>query len=116
MDSGIKTILIIAGLIGIPVFIIIDSALIKWIRIRINGDTISISRLFRFKKIYSLSKDLNSWKRIQGYSRFGGNGYTLILRFNYRVSYQVDSSYGLRQYEEIFRELNLKYKELNDNN
>lgn len=114
MDSGIKTILIIAGLVVIPVFILIDSVLIKWIKVKIKEDTIRFRRLFRAKKEYNLSTDLNSWKRIQGYSRFGGNGYTLILGFNNRDSYQIDSSYGLRQYEEIYRELNLKYKQLND--
>jgi hypothetical protein len=103
-------------LVGLPVFLIIDSILIKWIKVKINGDIIRFRRLFRAKKEYKLSTDLNSWKRIQGFSRFGGNGYTLILRFNNSDSYQVDSSYGLRQYEELYRELNFKYKELNDNN
>lgn len=112
---SIKTILIISTLIGIPLLIIADSVLIKWIRVKVSKDTISVRRLFRLKKTYSLSKDLNSWKRVQGYSRFGGNGYLLILRFNNHDSYQIDSSYGLRQYEEIYRELNIKYKELKDN-
>ncbi len=110
-----KTILLIAVLIGIPILIVVDSVLIKWIRININGDQISVQRLFRFRKYYSLSGDLNSWKRIQGYSRFGANGYILILRFNNRDAYQVDSAFGLRQYEELFRALNLKYNNLNDN-
>jgi hypothetical protein len=109
-----NTILLIAFLVGLPAFLIIDSVLIKWIKVKIKGDTISFQRLFRTKKEYNLSADLNSWRRIQGYSRFGGNSYTLILRFNNRDSYQIDSSYGLRQYEEIFRELNLKYKGLID--
>tara|TARA_R110002111_G_C5964502_1_gene369770 strand:- start:55 stop:393 length:339 start_codon:yes stop_codon:yes gene_type:complete len=110
-----KIILLITVLIGIPALIIIDSVLIKWIRIKVNGDQISVRKLFRFQKFYNLSTDLNSWKRIQGYSRFGGNGYLLILRFNNHDFYQIDSSYGLRQYEEIYRELNLKYKDLNVN-
>lgn len=112
---SVKTILIIVTLIGIPLLIIADSVLIKWIRVKVSKDSISVRRLFRLKKTYSLSKDLNSWKRVQGYSRFGGNGYLLILRFNNHDSYQIDSSYGLRQYEEIYRELNMKYKELKDN-
>lgn len=116
MRFNLNTILSIIFLVGLPAFLIIDSISIKWIKVKIKGDSIRFRRLFRAKKEYKLSTNLNSWKRIQGYSRFGGNGYTLILRFNNRDSYQVDSSYGLRQYEEIYRELNLKYKELNDNN
>lgn len=114
MKFNLNTILLISFLVGLPAFLIIDSILIKWIKVKIKGDTIRFRRLFRAKKVYKLSTDLNSWKRIQGYSRYSGNGYILILRFNNRDSYQVDSSYRLRQYEEIFRELNLKYKDLND--
>jgi hypothetical protein len=110
-----KITILLSFLIGIPVLIIADSVLIKWIKVKVSGDKICVHRLFRFRKFYSLSKDLNSWERIQGYSRFGGNGYVLILRFNNHDFYQVDSSYGLRQYEEIYRELNLKYRELNNN-
>ena len=55
-----KIILLITVLIGIPALIIIDSVLIKWIRIKVNGDQISVRKLFRFQKFYNLSTDLNS--------------------------------------------------------
>ena len=112
MDINFKLILLAIFIVVIPVFLIVDSVFLKWIKVSIHGDTISIRRLFRRRKRYNLSTELFTWKRIQGYSKHGGNGYTLIMRFKNGDSYQVDSSYSLESYKNVYRTLELKFKDL----
>lgn len=94
------------------IFMGVDSILVKWIKIRIQGDTIIIHRLFRKRKQYNLSKELFTWKRVKGYSIYGGNGYLLLMRFKNGDAYQVDSSYSIENYENVYRTFKLKYSHL----